>query len=62
MTKIIIILWTLLCAWVLYEATADAPDVEIAPIFLMQLVMWGAGVMPVALIGLLFRRSRKEII
>jgi hypothetical protein len=60
MSKLIIIAWTALCIWNGWHAinnpTPAPPDDAIMIVF-MTLVIWGVVVIPVSLIGLLFKRA-----
>ena len=56
-TKTILVLWTLLCGVVLYNSINDVAEFATGLVF-MQLIVWGVVVVPVALIGLVFKRSR----
>ena len=53
--KAIILSWTAICAWVLYIAISDYGANTMLVFY--QLLIWGAGIVPVALIGLLFKKK-----
>jgi hypothetical protein len=58
-SKSIIVMWSLICGWVLFKALSDAGPGYATEIIFYQILIWGAVVVPTALIGLLFKRNSR---
>jgi transposase len=64
-SKTIIVVWSLICGWVLigvlFDAISDAtPGINIPLMVFYQIIVWAAVIVPTALIGLLFKRSGRS--